>query len=178
MPSANLLAMQTAINRIAPVGGFPAVALDGGMGPATAAGTWAALGWVATGKCNGSRCVPASFRVPASTLISQLVSDSGAIDQTAIMQHDTEIAQLLNGAASAVGIGMGAPPMIATGGGGFPATPVTPINFGPKTAGFAMNLQNTWKGMATWQKVGVGIGVFAGFLFIRKQLKQRTSVGA
>lgn len=178
MASANLMAMQSAVNRFAKVAGFSPIATDGGMGPATAQATLRALGWAAKpSSCIGQRCVPEAMAIPASQLLTGIIAESGAIDQTLIMQHTTSISNVLNMVADAVGIGSAGPPIatVPTNGGGLPAQgPFFPLPVA-SSGGFIKDIQLKFSALPMWQKAALGVAgvlaLMAGAGALKKQRK-------
>jgi hypothetical protein len=163
MPSANVSALQTAVNRIAQRGAFSPVTVDGGLGPQTDQGVMNALAWVVHNV--------SSKEETAVGLVSAL-SDGDL--QGNIAQSAQGLATFLNDAADEAGLpaAPGATPAQSSGGSGGGFSPTSWVTHNPFTPGNGP-LASTiaaWQKLATWQKVAaVGIGIL-GVVYVRKKL--------
>lgn len=178
MASSNLMQMQAAYNRIARVAGMGVINVDGGMGTATAQAAANGLAWVASGKCtNTGSCVPEVLGPPANELLMQIMSDTGQIDQTRLMQINTMIAQNFNMAADSVGAPV-APPIVA------PSLPSVPSSGGfvppsfnlPSASGVGASLKDLYakfRLLPTWQQALIAAGALGGVLYVGKQVSKR-----
>lgn len=158
-------ALQRAINRIAPVGQYATIAVDGGMGQETAQATVDALFAVGGGKCNGSKCFEEGT---SPALINHIVDDDGVPNQTSIMQLVEAITTELNHAADSVGLSA-TPITVAkrTSAGSFLPTSVTNKLHVPSSA----SSMDILKALPTWQKVALGGGAFVALMLVAKKLK-------
>lgn len=168
MPSANVVALQNAINRIAGLGGFARVAVDGGLGPQTNTGVFNALGWLAN-NANDSET-----RSAAAGLVAALVNGDGSINQTQIAQSASGLSSFIGNAADSLGA---APENVAASGsngassGGGAVAPVP-----SKIAAQATNIANAFKALPTWQKVGLGVGAAVGAIAVVHKIKKHRRV--
>ena len=167
MPSANVVALQNAVNRIAGLGGFVRVTVDGGLGPQTNTGVFNALGWLA------NNAGDSDTRNAAAGLVAALVNADGSINQTQIAQSASGLSSFIGGAADA----LGAPPenVAAAGGGGSSSSgggAVAPVP--SKIATQATNIANAFKALPTWQKVGLGVVGAVGAIAVAHKIKKHS----
>jgi hypothetical protein len=178
MASSNLMQMQAAYNRIARVADLAVINVDGGMGSATAQAAANGLAWVVSGKCaNNGNCVPEVLGPPANELLLAIMSDTGQIDQTRLMQVNTMITQNFNMAADAVGAPV-VPPMVTPS---LPSVPSSsPIKFpssiSTATSGVGASLKDLYakfRLLPTWQQALIAAAAIGGTLYVGKQVSKR-----
>lgn len=179
MPSQNLMVLQSAVNRIAvAANGFvPRITVDGGMGAATASATMQALVWVAQKNCLGNRCVPDGIATSADVLVSTIIDSSGDIDQTAIMQRNTEISRCLNSAADIIGVGPGSGVPSSGGSSSSQASSAASAAVQNaldrfKSGSFLTSISTKFKALQPWQKVAVGGFAALGAIFVWKKIQK------
>jgi hypothetical protein len=172
--AANVEALQNAINRFARPAGFSPIAVDGGMGPNTAAALLKAIGWVAKGSCYDGVCVADETEASAHALISAIVTDSGAIDQTKIMQSNVGFTTFLNGVASTIGLPMVTGPARAPT--NYAANAATTVALNPFAPPGSASVFDSFKKLTTFQKVLVGALAGLGLIWLSKKLHHRTAL--
>jgi hypothetical protein len=181
MASSNLAQMQAAYNRIATVGNLGLVTVDGGMGVQTAEATRRGLVWISQGCItnDGNQCADV-FSPDAIALISAITDPvSGAVNQTAVMQNNTQIAQLFNQAADTAGAPPAPPLVVVTGGsgGGGSNTQIIPqTNAMAPGGGVLDSVTGLWakfKLMPTWQQAAIAAGLGLGVMAISRGISKR-----
>lgn len=160
MPNANVVGLQNAVNRIAGLGRFTRVAVDGEMGPNTAQGTLAALGWVA------DNAPDSDTRSSAGQLVAALVNADGSLNLAQISSSASGLATFLNKTADAMGAPQeNAQPVASSGGGA-----VLPAS-GSLMPGWATNISAAFKNLPTWQKAALGVGTAVAAIVIVSKIK-------
>jgi hypothetical protein len=161
MASENLRAVQATTNRFASVAGFTPLVTDGGMGNLTANAVFKAVGWAGGSQSKGS----ASDKETARNLVLKIVSSSGAIDHTAIMQNLAPINTMLTRVADASGLPKASTTLVATtsasGGGGFVPPPIQ------ATTGIFDKI----KVAPVWQKAAGGIAIIGLIMWFMDRKK-------
>src|SRR5262249_46360126 len=71
MANANVLALQSAVNRFAKVAGFAPIAMDGVFGPNTITATYQSLSWIGGGSCAPAGCVDDDDASTGNSLVSR-----------------------------------------------------------------------------------------------------------
>ncbi len=175
MSNANVVALQNATNRFASEAGFPLLVVDGGMGINTANSILRALGWIVRDGCGPYNvCVSGETQEKATALLSAIVNDNGAIDQTKIMQSNVGITLFFNTAANTIGLPFAAAPTGIVNQGPVASNPNVFTPSGSVLQPMPMvgtSLFDKVKMMPTWQKVVLGVLAGLGVLWVHQRVK-------
>lgn len=165
--SANVIALQNAVNRIARMGRFERIDVDGGLGPKTNAGVFEALQWIAHNTKSNST------QTTAIGLISALIDMNGTINQAQIAHSASGLAIFINQAADEAGApGENTQPTGSDSGAG--AT--TPTEITTKTPDWATSLITKAKALPRWQQVALGLAAGLGAILVGKKIQQRNKL--
>lgn len=157
----SVYALQNSVNRFASAAKFATIAADGVWGPQTQTALDITLAWMMKMPCTSTNhCIAYSDAQTASTLLSSM---SGAADAATS-------ATFLQVAADELGLAVVKPPVtqVLTNAGNaaiqqiFPATP----------GSWSASALTTWQGLATWQKLGLGVVAGFGTMWAVKRVKQ------
>lgn len=161
MSSSDVAALQSAVNRFAAIGGFPKVAVDGFMGPATRQGTYSALAWIGQGKCYQEACAEGEIASTAAGIMADW-------DETASAAKG--IAEFLGNVANDLGIPHAPAPV--PGGGGLPVPgggTLTPL----PNPGYAASLVESFKRMPLWQQIALSLLGSVGLIWVVSKISNR-----
>lgn len=170
---ANVVGLQTAINRYAKPAGFSKIKVDGAVGNETLMGARRALDFL-------SIDTDAS---PTSEMMSNQASAflaTTAATPVALATNASALAGFLNHYANLLGYPVVAPPNASVP--AYVSAASTAVNTGlplaPSSSSWASSIMTRWKVLPTWQKAGLGVLFGVGFMFIFKQIKQRRALTA
>jgi len=169
MANANVVGLQNAINRIAGLGGFARVSIDGAVGPKTAQGLLQALQWI------NQNAATNEDQSAAAGLVAAIINNDGSINTGQITSSASGFTTFLN----KIGDAMGAPPenVAASGGGGSSSGggAVMPVPSSVAPA-WAANIMDAFNKLPSWQKAALGVGTaVAAIAIVSKVRKHRRS---
>jgi hypothetical protein len=183
MASENLAKLQATLNRYASEAGFSQLAIDGGMGDKTSNGVFRALGWVGgtdgcvDGDGGVELCVDQNDKETARSLLTSLITDSGALDHTKVMQANVGLNTFLTKVADGVDLQPAATVSLVRppSGGTLPDRGAFNVQ-APPGAGTWMKTRLWFTQLPQWQQAGIGIGggiaLLIAFTKFRKPAKK------
>lgn len=174
MSDANVVGLQTAINRFAKPAGFSKVKVDGKVGNETLTGARRALDFLSIDTDNS----------PASQLMTNQAAAftaTTAANTTTLATNAAALAGWLNHYANQFGYPVVAPPnvsvpaYVAAGTTAVEAAfPLSPT----QGSSWTTSITTKWKLLPPWQKVSIGVLFGIGLMFAYKQIKQRRALTA
>lgn len=154
----NVLALQNTVNRFAASAGTSKLSHDGLWGNQTATATRSVLAWVSRGSCTDELCVGDDDAATAASLLSQWNGSSSSAKGMSLF---------LGRVADTLGLPEVAIPLVANAGNAAnsAASALLPLN----QPSWLTKIVEGWKGLATWQKLGLGVIFGFGALWLHKR---------
>jgi len=168
MADANAVALQNAINRFAVPAGFTRIAVDGVVGTETLTGARRTLDYLSIETEDG---LPSSVSEQAVMFETKATGSIAALATNA-----AAVAGFLNYAANLLKLPVVMPPTSSV-----PAAYANAANtavnalFPTGGATWIDRLGQSWRGLKTWQRIGLGVIFGFGFLWTYRLIKRRTS---